>query len=497
MTIEKIKLSNLNLPGFNTNSLPGEIKEVIKTLSLMDCDIYLIGGYVRDMLLKQDSTDLDFIVIDVDTVELCEELVNKFNGNYFILDELTKTVRFVLKEDNSEAFTLDFTPTLKANLEKDFARRDFTINTLAIYLKEPDVLIDSFAGLNDLKLRKIKAVSLDNLREDPLRFLRAFRFAAILNGSIEDEVIEYISNNLNYFDSSVSAERISTELFKILDRDNSHKYLKQVADSGLLEKIIPEFTPMKKVTPNDHHHLWLFDHTIELIKTFEDNFCKIPQWVQEDLNKSFGLLSSPTVKSIGKLGCLFHDIGKPGTWEIKTLDDGKNEKHTFYGHDKVGAEITEKIAERLKFSNSITETVCKLVRYHLRPFQLQQANAPITQRALYRFFRDVGGDTPLLLMLAMADLYATCGPKVTEETLLNGERLLLFLFEEYRKYKDYETEKAKKPKLLDGNEIMKLTSLKPSPILGQLMKDLDEAIAIGEVKTKDEATAWVIKIANS
>ena len=129
--------------------------------------------------------------------------------------------------------------------------------------------------------------------------------------------------------------------------------------------------------------------------------------------------------------------------------------------------------------------------FFLRPFQLSQNSEPVTERALYRFFRDVGNDTPLLLMLAMADLYATVGPKVTKEDLLNGEKLLLFLFDEYRKYEHRETEKTKKPKLLDGNEIMKLTGLKPSRELGDLIKELDEAIAIGEIKTKEEAKNWI------
>ncbi len=490
MDKQKLKFSTLNLPSFNDISLPGQVKEVIKTLSSMPCEIYIIGGFVRDLMLEQVSYDLDFVIVDKSSVEVCKELVAKFSGNYFILDEVTQTVRFVLKDENVFAYTFDFTQVKKEALEDDFKRRDFTINALAINLKEQDVLIDKFSGLDDLKQKKIKAIKLENLIDDPLRFLRAFRFASSLNANIDDSVLKYIPDNLNYFNESVSAERISTELFKILDCDDSFKYLRQVADVGLLEKIFPELTPMRKVPPNDHHHLWLFDHSVELVNTCEQNFLKIPVWAQELLNKEFGLLQSPKTKAVVKLGCLFHDLGKPSTWEIKKIND--TEKHTFYGHDKVGETITKEISDRLKFSNSVTETLSKLVRYHLRPFQLQQGEASITQRALFRFFRDVNEDTPLLLMLAMADLYATRGPKVSDETLVRDEKLLLYLYEEYRKYKDNEIEKAKKPKLLDGNQIMKLTGLKPSPELGQIMKDLDEAIGVGEVKTKDEAITWVL-----
>ena len=488
---KQLKTSNLNLPSFTALELPKAVKELIKTLSGYSVEIYLVGGFVRDMFLGEVSQDLDFIVVNKSTKELGAELAKKHDGNWFTLDEVTETVRFVLKDEDSLIYTFDFTPVSKSKLEEDFSRRDFTINALAINIKEPDILTDKFSGLEDLKQKKIKAIKLNNFFDDPLRFVRAFRFACHLQGEIEEETFSFIKNNLKSFNSNVAGERISHEIWKILDNENSGRYFKQMADAGLLEIIIPELTPMRKVTPNDFHHLWLFDHSLELIKTFEENFNKIPGWAKEELNKPFGNSESPKKKAVTKLGCLLHDVGKPGTWEIKNID-GK-EKHTFYGHDKLGEEITKQISERLKFSNLIIQSLSSLVRYHLRPFQLSQANVAITERALYRFFRDVKEDTPLLLMLAMADLYATVGPKITKDDLLNGEKLILFLFDEYKKYRDHEAEMAKKPKLLDGNEVMKLTGLKPSPILGQIMKELDEAIAVGEIKTKKDAEEWVLE----
>src|SRR3989338_1493934 len=487
MTKELLKASNENLPGLAGIALPKAVKDLIKLLS--NERIYLIGGFVRDMILGIPSFDLDFIVVDKNMNLLGEELIKKFQGNCFVLDEATQTTRFVLKDEESRNYTFDFTPVSSTDLDKDFERRDFTVNSIAIDLKEPDYFIDKFDGIKDLKEKKIKIIKLENLLDDPLRFLRAFRFAALISGEIDPEIISFIRNKLNYFNDSVSAERISVELWKIFDGDNSFSYIKQISEAGLLEKILPELIPMRKVTPNSYHHLWIYDHSLELIKTFEENFRKIPDWAREELNKPFGNAIFPTKKSVAKFGALLHDIGKPGTWEIKKVNG--EEKHTFYGHDKVGAEIIKNISVRLKFSNIIAETLSRLIRYHLRPFQLSQNSEPVTERAVYRFFRDSGNDSPLVLMLAMADLYATVGPKVTKEDLLNGEKLLLFLFDEYRKYEHRETEKAKKPKLLDGNEIMKLTGLKPSRELGDLIKELDEAIAIGEIKTKEEAKNWI------
>ncbi|MBI2996668.1 MAG: HD domain-containing protein [Candidatus Melainabacteria bacterium] len=469
----------MNLPSLIDFILPKQVKEVLKSLSLGSTEIYLVGGFIRDMFLGVSSQDLDFIVIDRSISEFCEELKTKFGGNWFFLDEETQTARFILSDEDCKDYTFDFTLVLKENLDVDFARRDFTINALAINLNNQDVLIDNFSGFKDLKNKIIRAVKLENLLDDPLRFIRAFRFAALLKGEICPETINFIKDNLNFFNEKISSERISSELWKILESDNSYKYVKQIADIGLLEKILPELTPMRKVTPNNFHHLWLFDHSIELVKTFEENLYKIPSWTKEELKN----------KAIAKFACLIHDIGKPGTWEIKKVNG--EEKHTFYGHDKLGEQITKQIGERLKFSNLVIQTLSKLVRYHLRPYQLQQGDAPITQRALYRFFRDIGEDTPLLLILALADLYATLGPRIIKEDLIKSEKLILCLFDEYKKFQDSEKENLKKPKLLNGNEIINLTGLKPGPRLGALIKELDEAIGVGEVKTKEDAIKWV------
>lgn len=492
---EKLSLSTFNLPTLSSIQLPGTVKELIKTLIFECTEIYLVGGFIRDLLCGIISTDLDFVVIDKSSEDLCKVLVDKYGGSYFVLDEDMQTTRFVLKDESLCVYTFDFTNVLRGNLEADFARRDFTINTIAINLHEADFLIDRFSGIADLKQKKIRAVNVKNLLDDPLRFIRAFRFATSLGGEIDLDTLGFIKNNCSVDNSNdllagVSGERIAIEMWKILDMDYSFKYIKQMSDSGLLEVIFPELRPMRKVTPNNFHHLWLYDHSLELIKYCEENLYKIPSWAREELDKSYGTTASPTKKSVSKLACLFHDIGKPSVWEIKEVGNGK-EKHTFYGHDKVGVEISKIIFERLKFSNSITNTISKLIRYHLRPFQLSQEGQAITQKALYRFFKTLGDDLPLLLILAMADLYATQGPEISKNDLVNGEKLILYLFDEYKKYEIQDTEKSRAPKLLDGNEIMQLTGLKPSPMLGKLIKELDEAIAIGEVKTKEDAKEFI------
>lgn len=484
----KFVVNNLKLSEIQ---IPLKVRELIDYLSDLDLDIYLIGGFLRDSILNKPSKDLDFLIVDKDPFDLAKEISNRFNGKSFILDKETKTSRFVFSEnDETDLYSFDFTSCAKNKIENDFLRRDFTFNALSINLKNPNELIDKFLGISDLKDKVVRAIKNENLIDDPLRILRAFRFAALINGEVESKTYKFIEENINSFNlKNIAAERISVEFWKILETNNSYKYLKIMSDVGLLEKIISEMTECRKVPPNDYHHLWLYDHSLYLVKTLEDNFNKIPDWAKEYLNSNLLGSHSPSNLAISKLGSILHDVGKPDTWEIKEMNG--SEKHTFIGHEKVGEEITKNICEKLKFSNLQTKAVSRLVRYHLRPFQLSNNNEPISQKALYRFFRDVGEDTPNLLMLALADHFATLGPKVDKNHLENGEKLILFLFDEYKKYTENQKEKNSKPKLLDGNEIMEITGLNPSEELGELIKELDEVIGVGEIQNKEEAIKWV------
>jgi len=286
MSYKKVKTSTLNLPTLKDLELPKTVKDFLGELSNYDTNIYLIGGFVRDLIAGKLSKDLDFVLIGLNASEFCKNLCLKFDGTCILLDKETGTTRLILKDELSQGYTFDFTSIEENKVEADFARRDFTINALAINLKEPDFIIDYFNGIEDLKSKKINKINLNNLIEDPLRFLRAFRFAAQLNAEISPDIISFIKKNINYFDEKVAGERISTELWKILDCENSFSYIKQMSEAGLLEKIFPELTPMRKVTPNDHHHLYLYDHSIELIKTFEEKFSKIPDWAKDKLEKS-------------------------------------------------------------------------------------------------------------------------------------------------------------------------------------------------------------------
>jgi hypothetical protein len=179
-----------------------------------------------------------------------------------------------------------------------------------------------------------------------------------------------------------------------------------------------------------------------------------------------------------------HDIGKPETWVIN--DDGK---HTFIGHDKLGAEMCEPLAKRMKWAKPVERLIEKLVRWHLRPGHLFQQGAP-TDKAKYRFYRTIGEELPELILLALADFRSTCGPGLQDGRREAEQNL----FELLSNYSVYEVVNKKEDRLLDGTELMRILDLSPGPVVGQLLEDLLEAQTLGEIKDKEQAAALARKL---
>ncbi|MGH9548998.1 MAG: HDIG domain-containing metalloprotein, partial [Terriglobales bacterium] len=358
------------------------------------------------------------------------------------------TARVVLKDGTFA----DFAGCVGGSIETDIRRRDFTINALAWDARKPDSIIDLVNGADDLAALRIRAVSENSIVEDPLRILRAFRFSASLGARIDDETLEFIKRHAQRL-STVAAERISYELFTMLGVHVTAPVVELMAISGVLEVIFPELVPTRKVTANAFHHLGLFEHSIETIPQLELKLPEVPQWVVEE---SDGELSSGVTRlAATKLACILHDIGKPETWIIN--EEGR---HTFYGHDKLGADMCEVVSERLKWSRPVAKMIVNLVRWHLRPGALYHQGPP-TDKAIRRFYRSIGTDTPALMLLAFADFGATRGPGLMGENRTDLERNLFDLLDGYREYRQ---EALTRVKLLNGSQVMALLELKPGPI---------------------------------
>ena len=441
-------------------------------------------------------------------VDFARLVADRLAGHFVLLDESNDTARVVM--DSGDCF--DFAGCVGGSIESDIRRRDFTINALMIELSapnendaasktnacgtddvqdaskanasgenDPQSVIDIVAGIEDIKNRIVRAVSEQSFIDDPLRLLRAFRFAAVLDFDIDETTIGYIQKHAALI-STVAAERISTEIFYMLEAKNSAKHIVAMGAIGLLEEIFVELKDTRRVTKNAYHHLALFDHSVEALVQCERAVPEMPDWAQEALGKP--LAQGVSRLAATKLASLLHDIGKPDTWLI--TDEGK---HTFIGHDKLGAEMCEPLAKRLKWAKPVERFIEKLVRWHLRPGHLFQQGAP-TDKAKYRFYRTIGDELPELVLLALSDFRATCGPG-----LQDGRREAeLNLLELLANYNVYDVGKKKEVRFLDGSDLMQLLDVSPGPMVGKLLEDLLEAQALGEVQNRDQAAVYARKL---
>lgn len=473
---------------FPAGTNPAEVllnKRIVAFAQAKGRRLFLVGGYIRDALLSQMrckpgqlSKDLDYAIAQGEAFSLAKELAPIVQGHFVALDEANDTARIVLNDGT----TLDFAGCLGGSIENDIKRRDFSMNALFWDPENPEVINDLVGGADDIARQSIRAVDENVLLDDPLRILRAYRFAVTLDFKIEAKTLSWLARH-NRKLSEVAAERVNHELFTIFAGRKTSDLLLDMGASGVLETIFPELEATRKVTGNAFHHLALFEHSVETVIQAEGALVERPDWTATNLNEelSFGVTRLAAVK----LACLLHDIGKPATWVI--TPEGK---HTFIGHDRLGEEMVSAIGERQKWPRPVERFIAKMVKWHLRPGQLFHQGEP-TQKAIYRFYRNIGRDLPELILLALGDLGATCGPMMQGG---KSETLRASFFELLDGYDVFARESEKVPKLLDGTEIMRLLHLKPGPLVGELLAALAEAQEFKEVSNRSEAERFIAKL---
>jgi poly(A) polymerase len=464
-------------------SLPLRYEEVQSAVSLAQGTghrIYLVGGYLRDALgsfaERKACKDFDFAVAGGTGFAFAKHVANSMEGHFVPLDEDNDTARVVLQNGT----ILDFSGCVGGTIDADVWRRDFSINALVWDPEQPESVIDYTGGLADLKKKQVRAIAETAFTEDPLRLLRAYRFAAHIGGTIEPDTYEWIKRHAERI-KLVAAERINVEIFALLGQEYVAKMVQEMGQVGLLEYVYPELEATHQVTANAYHHLGLFEHTVETIPQMESRLQELPDWVHESLSQEIN--AGITKLAATKLACLLHDIGKPRTWQIN--EDGR---HTFYGHDRLGSEMCEVIAERMKWSRPLSKFIVKLVKWHLRPGALFHQGPP-SEKAIRRFYRDVEDDLPELILLAYGDFGATRGPDLLDvEARATAEKNLRDLLDGYQAFKEKSKDRVK---LLDGNDVMTILGISGGPVVGEILEDLVEAQEFNEVSNRAEAEVFV------
>jgi tRNA nucleotidyltransferase/poly(A) polymerase len=455
-----------------------------RLIELTSGPVYLVGGSVRDLLIGSGTIkDID-ILMPSGSENVARAFADLIGGSFFVLDEERKITRVVKRGSNS-TLQFDFTNLEGPDLMADLARRDFTVNAMAMDLRgflQTGTLagiVDPFDGCADVRQKLVRVSDPKVLDDDPLRLLRAARFAATLGYSIELSTAGHIKSRADSI-AKPSAERIRDELFQILSVPGAGRHLLLLESLGLLSKLLPELDPLRDFSPGKHHLYDIFTHSLKTAEYVDNVLADLSRISPEHAASVHAHLDSEleqfvTRRALLRFACLLHDNAKSETYSR----DEKGDIH-FFGHDSIGADKALFICQRFRLSNDASSAVSRLIRNHMRPLNLAAPGGP-SRRALYRYCRDLKDAVPESIVLSLADARATAEVLPTEDftdTRAIAGRILDYYYGKFLK-----TEA--KP-FVTGKDLI-ARGMQPGPRFREILEDMKERQAEGTIKDRDEA----------
>ena len=451
---------------------PVEVARVARVIEAAAAQLgtraFLVGGYVRDRLLGRECKDLDIVVEDGRGTDLAALVARderarnlvvfpRFGTAQLAFEDLV--VEFVSARSESYADDSRKPDVRPATLEDDMRRRDFTVNAL---LADASGNLQDLTGrgLDDLeaKLLRTPLPAADTFAEDPLRAVRAVRFAVALGFDLDAQVRPAITANLDRLESVVSVERVNDELRRMVLGPRPGDAFKLLFETGMAARLLPELAGMAGVVQTGFHHLDVLEHTLEAVNAVAAR--PLPHL-------------DPGMELRARLGMIFHDTGKPAT----AVSDG--ERITFYGHPDTGAELARVALRRLRFSGDEIDDVARLVALHMRPIQYDPG---WSEGAVRRLVRDSGALLPALLAVADGDMAASEYPPSDAAAKMDDLR---------RRVAGVDASVShgvRSP--LGGHDLMARYARAGGPWLKVIQDALVEAILDGALPAADEAAAW-------
>jgi tRNA nucleotidyltransferase/poly(A) polymerase len=492
------------------------IQRVIAFIAARGAPAWLVGGYVRDCLLRRSSHDLDVIVPE-GGVSLARAVARAFDGAFFVLDDERDVGRAILQPEGDAALKVDVARLRVPDLLGDLALRDFTINAIAVELAADAAgprVFDPFDGRLDLTRGLLRAVTEGAFRDDPLRMLRGVRHAVELGFRIETATRDLIRQDAPLL-PTVAAERVRDELFRIVAAPGAWQHLRLLVTLDLLRYVLPESAAQVGVEQSPPHYQDVFDHTRSVMAHLEGTYALL--WPQGNYVRPTAVADDPTVLADAVLwanlaealapyaadvrshlalplasghlrrdlllwAALAHDWGKPAMRSVDATG-----RIRFLEHDRWGALLAERRGKALRLASDEVAYLALLVDQHMRPGYLAHEYPP-SRRAIYRFYRDVGSLGPDCALLSLVDHMAFRAPDPVPERWKQRLGVTQMLLEAYFRER---ADRVNPEPLLDGRQIMAEFGLEPGPQIGRLLEGLREAQAMGLVTTADQARAWL------
>lgn len=441
--------------------------------------LYLVGGAVRDHLLRRPPKDIDLMCGDPEAFAQRLGALHNAAVVPFIGKADTSCFR-VVNRGNLDDF-LDIVGIQGGSVEVDLAQRDFTCNAMAMRVQadgSPGELIDLFSGRRDLDRRRVRATGPEVFVSDPLRIIRAARFSVQLGFAIDPAAFGLMKSAAAGL-AATAGERVARELFLVLENSSSSPHIRVLDEVGALEALFPEIRPMRGCGQNEHHHLDVWGHAVAtleicegILEAAEARLGPSAVQVKQDLGRHNRL-------ALLKLAALFHDCGKPAARSIEPAGG----RVIFHGHEKAGAAVAEGVAGRLKLSARNRAYFENLVGNHMHAIDLSQPQ--VKPKTLLRWFRRLGEDMVPLIVLSMADTQATLGPAsnpAERERHTRWARETIFLY-----HSTLRERLASKP-LIDGRDLIAM-GVPPGPGLGRVLQTVREAQDEKSITTREEALA--------
>jgi poly(A) polymerase len=479
--------------------------------------VYLVGGAIRDAALGRPVADLDLAAAGARS--LAAAVARAFKGTLVTLDAENAVYRLMLPPARGRGLKqIDVAEIQGRDIREDLARRDFTLNAAALELGPAlktvvpqSAFLDPRGGLEDLARGVLRVEDDSPFKDDPLRLLRAFRIAAQVGLVIEPATLALIKKHRRLA-LQPAGERVQAEVLALLAVPGASARLAEMDGCGLLTAVFPDLEPARRCAEDYYGPGGVLKHSLDVCARVDfllTEFAKVYPGLARPFDEYLAARASGGVpeRAVLMLAALLHDVSKPET--ARPIDG----RLRFFEHDTKGAVRAARILRDLRFSREHVDTVAEIVRQHLRPGHLASSPEPVTEKAVYRFFRDLGERAPGLLVVCWGDhasymtaprlkrlLSAACGEpprsalsRIRPEDARKTVRHLQLVSRLLRRY--FDADRAPVPaRLLDGVEVMKALGLAPGPKIGDILERLREAQAEGKVNDRSQALAFISRL---